>query len=381
MSTPGKREAITTHPLYQLWMGMIARCHRSKARKYENYGGRGIYVCDPWREDFWLFVTDVGPRPSPKHSLDRKDNDGPYSPDNCRWATAQEQSRNKRSTVVDLVTAEKIEALAATVYNKAEIARQLGVPYESVIDTLTGSRSLRTVEHIDEDGVVTDVPVVQLAEPPPKPGCKIGGCAEEHYGHGYCRAHHHRYVRMGETAHLYQGRSCKECSTAFPDTTSIRQLFCGARCRTAFYRKEGYYTPEAAALRPACSVADCGKPTHANGYCRHHDQRWRKYGDPLKAGFGRTNAGETTCREVGCDGAVKSRGFCAKHYYRHRNAGTLGELPKRYRVPITAEMVAKAAAVVRAARENGVPSDDTDEAFARRILEAALIVNVQTKGE
>ncbi len=81
---------------YQIWLGAKARCYRTTNLNYRHYGGRGITMCDRWVNDFGAFYADMGPRPSPFHSLDRKDNDGPYSPDNCRWATKQEQMSNTR---------------------------------------------------------------------------------------------------------------------------------------------------------------------------------------------------------------------------------------------------------------------------------------------
>lgn len=80
---------------YHTWVGMKDRCYNPNNRKYDRYGGRGITVCDWWLDDFENFLTDMGFRPGPGYSIDRKNNDGNYEPGNCRWATPIEQARNR----------------------------------------------------------------------------------------------------------------------------------------------------------------------------------------------------------------------------------------------------------------------------------------------
>lgn len=85
-----------THPLYTVWQAMRQRCYDINTNSYEYYGGRGITVCERWRNSYHSFVADMGERPTAKHQLDRVDPDGNYEPSNCRWVTTKEQANNKR---------------------------------------------------------------------------------------------------------------------------------------------------------------------------------------------------------------------------------------------------------------------------------------------
>lgn len=83
-------------PEWNAWRNMIRRCHEEGATHYEYYGGRGIKVCERWRESYASFLAHVGRRPSPQHSLDRINNAKGYRPGNVRWATKTEQANNRR---------------------------------------------------------------------------------------------------------------------------------------------------------------------------------------------------------------------------------------------------------------------------------------------
>lgn len=95
-TTHGQGNKTNRTAEYRAWAAMKTRCYNPKIIHFEHYGGRGITVCDRWLNSFENFLADMGERPSSKHTLDRKEVNGNYSPENCCWATKTEQSRNQR---------------------------------------------------------------------------------------------------------------------------------------------------------------------------------------------------------------------------------------------------------------------------------------------
>lgn len=126
------RDGRSKHPLYYIWAAMHQRCLDPNHSAFKYYGGRGIKVCVRWL-DFWSFVQDVGSRPSKSHSIERVNPDGNYTPENCRWATAGEQSVNKRNTRWIEIGGRKMLA--------SEWAKELGLSTPTILARLRNGMS------------------------------------------------------------------------------------------------------------------------------------------------------------------------------------------------------------------------------------------------
>src|SRR3954470_12920083 len=131
---------LTAEPEYRVWTLMRQRCENPRFPKYSDYGGRGISVCERWQH-FESFYVDMGPRPTPDHEVDRIDNDGPYAPENCRWATRTENCNNKRTNRFIEYGGERLTL--------AEWSRRTGIHYATLFRRLdhcgwTAERALTT---------------------------------------------------------------------------------------------------------------------------------------------------------------------------------------------------------------------------------------------
>jgi len=114
---------------------MKRRCYNPNTPYYHLYGGRNITVCGRWKDSFVNFLADMGPKPSPEHTIDRIDNDGNYEPDNCRWATKMEQSHNSRKARLITYNGETLCL--------REWARRLGIGHMALSTRLNRGWSLK----------------------------------------------------------------------------------------------------------------------------------------------------------------------------------------------------------------------------------------------
>jgi len=132
LCTKIERHGMINISEYETWSGIKKRCYNKSSEHYSYYGGRGIRVCQRWRNSFLAFYTDMGPKPFPKAEIDRIDNDGNYEPDNCRWVTHAQNCQNKSTTKLTMGKAEEIRKLYKGGVAQTEIAANYGMGNDSI---------------------------------------------------------------------------------------------------------------------------------------------------------------------------------------------------------------------------------------------------------
>ncbi len=130
---------------YDAWFNMKVRCYNKKHKSYHRYGGRGIVVCERWRDDFIFFYQDMGLKPFPKAQLDRIDNDGNYEPSNCRWTTHARNGQNQVTTKLTIEKAMEIRKIYSigNILQK-ELAGKYGV-HKNTIRAVVSNRTWKTI--------------------------------------------------------------------------------------------------------------------------------------------------------------------------------------------------------------------------------------------
>lgn len=137
----GLTHGMTGSREYESWTAMIQRCTNPARKSYPRYGGRGIRICDRWRESFEFFLADMGKRP-PGTSLDRVNVDGDYEPNNCRWADDATQARNRTSKRLWPHQVEQIRWLAECGMQKVAIGSLYGVS-DTMVHEIAAKRTWR----------------------------------------------------------------------------------------------------------------------------------------------------------------------------------------------------------------------------------------------
>lgn len=156
-TTHGHAPGSKPSPELKTWYHIKDRCHNPNDPAFDRYGGRGIFVCKEWMDSFETFYGDMGPRPSRHHSIERVENNGPYSKDNCIWADKKTQGRNKRNNIKVMHNGRE--------YVLSELAETTGLDYSMLLARVNRGWP----EHLLTQPTGTWIPKSAILQPSPSP--------------------------------------------------------------------------------------------------------------------------------------------------------------------------------------------------------------------
>jgi hypothetical protein len=144
-NTNRRTHGLRATPEYRAWARAKDRCYNPANPNYRTYGATGVRMCAEWLHDFAAFYTDMGPRPSPQHSLDRRDGWGDYSAQNCRWSTKSEQARNRRANLSREMHVTSAGLVNAIIYGERPRCRNghVRTPENTYVVESSGARRCR----------------------------------------------------------------------------------------------------------------------------------------------------------------------------------------------------------------------------------------------
>lgn len=128
-----RTHGMANSPEHRCWSRIKERCYKPTNKRFPHYGGRGIIMSPLWKDSFEAFYADMGPRPSPNHSIDRIDNNGNYEPGNCQWATSVQQNNNR--------SLNRHLSIDGRVMTVAQAARMTGIPHATILNRLNRGMS------------------------------------------------------------------------------------------------------------------------------------------------------------------------------------------------------------------------------------------------